>query len=1045
LAGIDGGATLGSAMNADLHERIDELEKRLQAFALELHALRRVAMEQASSASASSATAAMPPPPTVPTAPPAPAPARPATSRSAPAPAATPAPRRVRRSRPTIGDLIARLDLFGPRGLAVAGGVVTLLGIVFFFVLAANRGWIGAAERVGFAFAASLLAFVAGVVVRYRFGQLHAAVAAVGAGIAGAYATLAAAAVLYGLLPPAAALPCAVLIAAAGLAIALLWSSELLAGLGLLGASLSPAALALDDGVSAAGTAFAIVVLVAIAAVTVRWAWVRLLVAGIVATLAQVAWTVAAAGPGDGGATAVAAATVLVLVATSAAWQWWHGRAALGAIAAGLAGSGVGVALSSTVALYPDGTDQALVLLGYAAAFALACAAVTRPMVELGYVLGAGALALAGVASTDLLTGSSLALVFAAEAILASVVAHRLRERRFQLGALVYLGLALWQAFETQVAFGRGDGAAAVSAAGLVGCAVAALAVGLFAPVQARERRVEGLLGLLEPLLAWLGGNRVALRASLAWLGFGLVALATDDVLSGAWLAVAYAGGAATLALGGWRLGEVRLAPFAFASAALAAVHAVTLDAPLLPDLYPSLSAGTSGAAALTSAAAAVALCALLLPRRQRGVTWLGPLAGVETRLDRLRVQRDSVVSALGAAAVALGLAVSALWLVVAFGDAGHVAAVVLWSAAGLSVVVLATPRGGFALVVPACFLLVVTLAKAALYDWPELGADQGALEMLVSSAAILLAGWLLRARSASTARVTIASAVAASVSLVASASAIGELVVSDRLAGVAMIAVAAVYAALAAVAQREPRLRNLSTAMWVPGLLALLLGGALVLESRGIVVAYAATSVALASLGRRIDERRLLVAGLATIAGTSVVTVVALTPPTHLLAASATPGSSVWALAACGAGIGAIAALFTGAVGRRLAWSAGGIGLYVASLVILEVAQRLSTASVQTDFERGHTAVSAFWGAIGLGLLVAGLMRRSRSLRLGGLALFGVSLAKLFLYDLSTLSSITRAFSFLAVGGLLLAGGFFLQRLDSRLDERPDPPAPAL
>ena len=36
----------------------------------------------------------------------------------------------------------------------------------------------------------------------------------------------------------------------------------------------------------------------------------------------------------------------------------------------------------------------------------------------------------------------------------------------------------------------------------------------------------------------------------------------------------------------------------------------------------------------------------------------------------------------------------------------------------------------------------------------------------------------------------------------------------------------------------------------------------------------------------------------------------------------------------------------------------------------------------------------------------------------------------KLFLYDLSNLSSIARAFSFLAVGALLVVGGFFYQRL---------------
>ena len=55
-----------------------------------------------------------------------------------------------------------------------------------------------------------------------------------------------------------------------------------------------------------------------------------------------------------------------------------------------------------------------------------------------------------------------------------------------------------------------------------------------------------------------------------------------------------------------------------------------------------------------------------------------------------------------------------------------------------------------------------------------------------------------------------------------------------------------------------------------------------------------------------------------------------------------------------------------------------------------------------------------------------------------GGLAVFALSLAKIFLYDLASLSSVARAFSFILVGALLLAGGFFLQRLSDRLGPRP-------
>ena len=88
--------------------------------------------------------------------------------------------------------------LLGAFGLAAAGGIVTVLGIVFFFVLAVNRGWINPELRLAFGAAASVGVFSAGFWLRRRFGTTHAALAAVGAGIAGAYATLLAATAMYG-------------------------------------------------------------------------------------------------------------------------------------------------------------------------------------------------------------------------------------------------------------------------------------------------------------------------------------------------------------------------------------------------------------------------------------------------------------------------------------------------------------------------------------------------------------------------------------------------------------------------------------------------------------------------------------------------------------------------------------------------------------------------------------------------------------------------------------------------------------------------------
>ena len=112
---------------------------------------------------------------------------RPATSRHGTPPACRRAPQ-------------FELDLLGPRALAVAGGIVTLLGIIFFFVLAVNRGWIGPNARVALGGIASAIVFAAGLELKRRYGTTYAALAAVGAGIAGGYATLLSAAALYHML-----------------------------------------------------------------------------------------------------------------------------------------------------------------------------------------------------------------------------------------------------------------------------------------------------------------------------------------------------------------------------------------------------------------------------------------------------------------------------------------------------------------------------------------------------------------------------------------------------------------------------------------------------------------------------------------------------------------------------------------------------------------------------------------------------------------------------------------------------------------------------
>jgi Predicted membrane protein (DUF2339) len=243
---------------------------------------------------------------------------------------------------------------------------------------------------------------------------------------------------------------------------------------------------------------------------------------------------------------------------------------------------------------------------------------------------------------------------------------------------------------------------------------------------------------------------------------------------------------------------------------------------------------------------------------------------------------------------------------------------------------------------------------------------------------------------------------------------------------------------ALAAVRWGAPGGRDQTTAVWANGIVALLAAERLAVgDWPSTLFAAALTAAVVAVLARPLDEQRLWVAGLALASAATAGTVAALTPPEHFFTASASPGESLWVLLGCVAALAVIAVTAPRVYERSilpLAAATGIVALYAVSLGILQLAQWISSASVDTDFERGHTAVSGLWALIGLALLLAGLLRGSALLRYGGLALFGLSLAKIFIYDLAELSSVARAFSFIFVGALLLVGGFFLQRLSDRL-----------
>jgi uncharacterized membrane protein len=847
------------------------------------------------------------PPPPPPKAAPAPA--------SAPRPSAGPtaAPPRPAPARPrqrSLGDLARDWDLVGPLGFAIAGGAVTALGIGFFFVLAANRGWIDETTRVALGAIASALAVGGGLLLRSRYGQYLSALAAVGAGIAGAYATLAAAAARYDLVPDALALPLAGVIAAVATAIALRWNSQLLAAIGLLGAALAPALQAIDTELGWVSAAFAVIVLLAAAAVSIPRGWLELLVATAALVGVQVEWLVADADVrANVGTVLVTGAFLLTLLAISVARQLVCGRGPLDQAALSFALVATGATLLLTSQLFQDQTNRGIGLLAAAAAWALVFAGLRAwGYSELALVVGTAGLALAAVGTADLLSDAALTLAWSAEAVLLAFLARRLRDVRLQVLALAYATLSAGHALVAEARIDllfQEDTDQMRGALPLFAAAAGFVVAGVFAPESYVVRTESGPLAFVHRLRVALDENRHSLREALVFVG--------------------------------------------------------------------------------------------------------------------------TVLATLGAAFALVSISF----------DAGHIAATALAAAVGATILAIAGQRGSEWLAFAAYYWLGAVVVEAVAFDVPDVSG--GGWSALAAAAGLLGGAYANRLfYGESRVRDAVAGVTAILAALTAGVG-IAEVTDTRVAGGLATLVLAAAYAGLSAGVFRRAGLRDFATTLWGLGLALVLVAEGILIDSPpGTALAAALTGAGVALLARPLVESRLWIAGGLAVSASTVVTVVFFTPPSHVFQASETPAARLWVLVGCIVALLVLGLTAESAVQRlRLEAVAGALSLFALSLGILEIAERVSSASIATDFERGHTAVSALWALVGLGLLVMGLLRGSAVIRYAGLALFGLTLAKIFLYDLAELSSIARAFSFILVGAFLLAGGFFLQRLSDRIGPR--------
>jgi uncharacterized membrane protein len=173
-----------------------------------------------------------------------------------------------------------------------------------------------------------------------------------------------------------------------------------------------------------------------------------------------------------------------------------------------------------------------------------------------------------------------------------------------------------------------------------------------------------------------------------------------------------------------------------------------------------------------------------------------------------------------------------------------------------------------------------------------------------------------------------------------------------------------------------------------------------------------------------------------------AIYTLALIAPPDALVTGVSSLSQAALALGALATGavrMGLVAA--RGSRLRQVLLSAVPIALlYLASVAIITVFQPAPGSAPDTLLDlgvrqQGQVLLSALWGAVGVGALIAGLRRKLRWLRSAALVLLVTTVGKVFLYDFETLTSLYRVASFLVLGALLLAGAFSYQRL------RPPPP----
>lgn len=100
------------------------------------------------------------------------------------------------------------------------------------------------------------------------------------------------------------------------------------------------------------------------------------------------------------------------------------------------------------------------------------------------------------------------------------------------------------------------------------------------------------------------------------------------------------------------------------------------------------------------------------------------------------------------------------------------------------------------------------------------------------------------------------------------------------------------------------------------------------------------------------------------------------------------------------------------------------------------ELINWMDVSGYQDSYKLG---LSILWGIYALFLIVLGIYQNKKYLRIGAIVLFAITLAKLFLYDIAQLSTISKTIVMVSLGIILLIVSFLYNKYKSLIFETPE------